>query len=204
MPYGTVTTSVFERTLEPAMSPSGESFFQWNYAAIGLVAAALLLTFMTTATAAWTFERDKPPVRAISATERMKIVRSTLYVAAAVSVAAMIAVETEFTAAAGLFREGTADDPSPVRALIENIGSAIVFALGIALGLALAAAYVPAALYLYPAYNAAKAAEKEASGFWSFLSGEQLGIILRFLAIIAPVIAGTVAGIFGQELSPTQ
>lgn len=202
MPYGRITMTVFGNTLQHALLPNGDAFFQWNYVAIGLVSSALLLTYVTSAMAAWTYDYEHPPVKAIGAYDRMMIVRAMLYLSAGVGVAAMITVETEFTAAASLFREGTAEDPSPVRALIENFGSTIVLAVGIALGLGLAASYMPAALHLYPAYNKEKEeddAGEAAGGLGSLVSSEQLGIIMRFLAILAPALAGTLAGIFGSD-----
>jgi hypothetical protein len=100
----------------------------------------------------------------------------------------MLAAATEFAAAASLVVAG-AQEPGPARELVEKAGSVIIIALGIAFGLSLAAAYIPGALRLYPAYQAENPPGRTRTGVSSALSGETMGIVLPLLAIIAPVIA---------------
>jgi hypothetical protein len=116
----------------------------------------------------------------------MGVVRNVLLLAALVSLVALLLIESDFRAAQSFLAETLGSADNPTRKMVEGIGTALVQSYGIALGLALAASYVPAAVHLYPDYNA----EKGGSG--AFLSSETLGMILRFLAIIAPPVLGAI------------
>jgi hypothetical protein len=201
VPYRTITLTLFQRTILHGLDPGGAGFMWWSYAAIGLAAAALLAAFAAAAFAAWTYDYDSPPRKSADAVRRMSIVRNSLYAAALVSIASLLALQTDFTAAASLFAiggEGAAANPT--RILIDEIGGAIVQANGIGLGLSLAVAYLPAAAHLHRAYQAATAATAgSGSGTFSLFDSGTFGIALRFLAIVAPALIEPISKLIGTD-----
>lgn len=207
MPYKTITLTLFNRTLSYGLLPGGPIFLFWNFVAIGLVAMALYAAFSIISAAAWTYDYDHPPVKAATATQRMFVIRNTLYIAALASIASLLAIQTGFSAAASLFPEKIGEATNPTRILIDEIGGAIVQANGIGLGLALAAAYLPAAGYLHDAYQREKALHERAlaakedapAGVFSLLDSGTFGMALRFLAIIAPALIEPISKLIGME-----
>jgi hypothetical protein len=207
MPYKTITLTLFNRTLSYGLLPGGPLFLFWNYVAIGLVAMALYAAFAIISAASWTYDYEHPPVKAATATQRMFVIRNTLYIAALASIASLLAIQTGFAAAASLYPEKIGEAINPTRILINEIGSAIVQANGIGLGLALAAAYFPAAGHLHDAYErekilrekALEANEAAPAGMFSLLDSGMFGMALRFLAIIAPALIEPISKLIGME-----
>jgi hypothetical protein len=205
MPYKTITLTLFNRTLSHGLLPGGPIFLFWNFVAIGLVAMALYASFAIISAAAWTYDYDHPPVKAATATQRMFVIRNTLYIAALASIASLLAIQTGFAAAASLYPEKIGEAINPTRILINEIGSAIVQANGIGLGLALAASYFPAAGHLHDAYEREKALRERAlaakedapAGMFSLLDSGSFGMALRFLAIIAPALIEPISKLIG-------
>ena len=122
----------------------------------------LYAAFSIISAASWTYDYRHPPVKAATATQRMFIIRNTLYISALASIASLLAIQTGFAAAASLFPEKIGEAANPTRILIDEIGGAIVQANGIGLGLALAASYFPAAGHLHDAYEREKLLREKA------------------------------------------
>jgi hypothetical protein len=207
MPYKTITLALFDRTLSHGLFPGGPLFLLVNYVAIGLVAMGLYAAFSIISAASWTYDYRCPPVKAATATQRMFIIRNTLYISALASIASLLAIETGFAAAASLFPEKIGEAANPTRILIDEIGGAIVQANGIGLGLALAASYFPAAGHLHDAYErekllrekALEAKEDAPAGMFSLLDSGAFGVALRFLAIIAPALIEPISKLINGE-----
>jgi hypothetical protein len=203
IPYRIVTLELFERTLDLGYEKRSGIFLWCNYISIGLVAAALFGSFTAMSVASRTFVR-RPSDGPASAMRRMAIVRNMLYLAAALSVAVLLVIDTDFTAAASMFAEALDDGaPNPARATIEGIGRVIVQAYGIALGLALGTAYLPAATVLQASYDEEKAAQKAAgdddaeAGFLSIVGSGAFGTAMRFAAIVAPAAVAGILRVLG-------
>jgi hypothetical protein len=198
IPYRTVTFEFFERTLSLGYGEKGSRLFiLCSYASVGLVGAALLGSFTVMSVASRTYIDAPVPNRRREGTalRRMAVVRNMLYLAAALSVAVLLVMGTDFTAAAIMFTDaGSEEETSLARTTIEEMGKVIVQANGIALGLALAAAYLPAAAVLHGPYKAEKKDDGD-EGFFS-VSGT-FGTALRFAAIIAPAVVGGIIKAFG-------
>jgi hypothetical protein len=207
MPYKTITLALFDRTLSYGLFPGGPLFLLVNYVAIGLVAMGLYAAFSIISAASWTYDYRHPPIKAATATQRMFIIRNTLYISALASIASLLAIQTGFAAAASLFPEKIGEAANPTRILIDEIGGAIVQANGIGLGLALAASYFPAAGHLHDAYErekllrekALEAKEDAPAGMFSLLDSGAFGMALRFLAIIAPALIEPITKLIGGE-----
>lgn len=210
------TKLLFERsgvtTIRPSVGLIGWEFkppiaFNWDGRILGFsVYLAFTVAALTCAVAATTAPAIPvaPAVPALSegavsptpqkgpASERMAIIRISLFLATAVMLAAMITAKLRFDvglAAMGAPTKGAAANV-PYE-IYQSVANAISAYWSVVLSLALAALYVPPAMVLNPPYVWEKG-EHDKDINWFSLNHEGTTKILRLMAILSPPIVNQI------------